>query len=64
MPWEGGRKRPLNGPQVREVQGAVYVVLPLVFAAGAAVRGFQAADGLSALNLYGPVPGPRIVLEL
>ena len=36
----------MNRPQVRAVRGAVYVVLPLVFAASVAVRGFC----LKALN--------------
>jgi len=31
----------MNRPQVRAVRGAVYVVLPLIFASSAAVRGFQ-----------------------
>ena len=62
----------------RAVRGASRRLLPLVFAPGGAVRGFQAADfigptkqlviplssGLSVLNLYDPVPGPSIVLKL
>ncbi len=39
-------------------------VIVCVSGAMLAVRAFQAADGLSVLNLYDPVPGQRIVLKV